>query len=132
MLCKQDINDDKILDTKDKALAQKTLLNRKNVRDIDAKLDKMEKDYKESLKDSDEALADYKKSFAQTMMDFDRKMKVEISKSKKSKEEEITKLNFQLSETNNRLQINAINERLANIKKEETLLKFNGHFYFIF
>jgi len=115
-----DVNEDLISDTKDKALAQKTLSYRKSVRDTDVKIEKLEKEYKEASAKKEEELAAYKKSFSQTLMDLDRKKKGEIQKGKKAKAEEIASLNEMLSSTNDRIRINAINERLNTIKKESS------------
>lgn len=114
----QDVDEEAILDTKDKALAQKTLFYRKSARDADQKLINLDKDNKEAIKNNELSLAEYKKAFTQNMMDLDRKMKVEIQKARNAKKEEEIKLNNQLSESNTRSQINAINEYLGNIKKE--------------
>ena len=114
----QDVDEEAILDTKDKALAQKTLFYRKSARDADQKLINLDKDNKEAIKNNELSLVEYKKAFTQNMMDLDRKMKVEIQKARNAKKEEEIKLNNQLSESNTRSQINAINEYLGNIKKE--------------
>lgn len=114
----QDVDDEAILDTKDKALAQKTLFYRKSARDADQKLVNLDKENKEAIRNNELALVEYKKAFTQGMMDLDRKMKVEIQKARNAKKEEEIKLNNQLSESNTRSQINAINEYLGNIKKE--------------
>lgn len=113
-----EITDEIIVDTKDKALAQKTLFYRKSIRDIDLRLEKEEKEYKELLKDKEDEFALYKKSFAQTIYDLERRKKGEIQKGKKAKADEIASLNEMLSETNDRTRINAINEHLNTIKKE--------------
>lgn len=114
----QDVDDEVILDTKDKALAQKTLFYRKSARDADQKLINLDKDNKDAIRNNELGLVEYKKAFTQNMMDLDRKMKVEIQKARNAKKEEEIKLNNQLSESNTRSQINAINEYLGNIKKE--------------
>ncbi len=114
----QDVDDEVILDTKDKALAQKTLFYRKSARDADQKLINLDKDNKDAIRNNELGLVEYKKAYTQGMMDLDRKMKVEIQKARNAKKEEEIKLNNQLSESNTRSQINAINEYLGNIKKE--------------
>lgn len=114
----QDVDDEVILDTKDKALAQKTLFYRKSARDADQKLINLDKDNKDAIRNNELSLVEYKKTYTQGMMDLDRKMKVEIQKARNAKKEEEIKLNNQLSESNTRSQINAINEYLGNIKKE--------------
>ena len=76
----QDVDEEAILDTKDKALAQKTLFYRKSARDADQKLINLDKDNKEAIKNNELSLVEYKKAFTQNMMDLDREMKVEIQK----------------------------------------------------
>ena len=112
------LDDDKLLDTKDKALAQKTLSFRKSVRDYDLKIEKLNKEYNEVIKNISDEIQSKKKLYLQQIMDLDRKRKNEIAKERKTRQAELSRLNKLLSETNDRNKINEINERINSIKKE--------------
>ena len=59
------LDDDKLLDTKDKALAQKTLSFRKSVRDYDLKIEKLNKEYNEVIKNISDEIQSKKKLYLQ-------------------------------------------------------------------
>lgn len=108
---------EKLTNVKEKALAPKTLIYRKELHDINQKTEKLIKDNKVQLADKQLEFDENEKAYRNKMLEYEKKMKFEIQKSKQNSSNEYGDLNQKLAITDNRHEIKNIAKNIKEIRK---------------